>query len=702
MRVAAPWSLSHYIPQSTFNPLYRALFEHAPDGIRISAYDNVRLQRALSSDLPLRACVTELTRRVEDEVARAATGSVAKSYGEAFFPANRALTQLLPGDVEFHHSAAFVGGNRPFVLHCESLCSLLTSLDLTPTGYDGGLAAVRDFYRTIFEGKSCLSIHSNLQHTLDCFSNFFRSDVIDQKLAKSKIGVAELSYSASPVMSDWASGQVFLFAGSEDLADQSFETDGGYIVLRFWREFISSGRRGRLLMRCGRPDDDLLHQHDVAPDFIRQQLGKTIFWHENECSSQEMAHLFSVSDFLLLPGTALHSAAILHALASGTVPVVSDVLGADNYIDTGRDGIVLRGTGENADARYDGNECFQRRRPHSPIASKVLMQQMCEEIFPLADNPERLKSMAEASLATHRSRFSATEFAAGFWQDVARACGGVSPHFERADRSQIDVEKALVGPVEWTRHFEGAKRPKKLVNTGRDLVMEYGAAFVRAPSHHQFDLHDWCVMANHLRPETRPNLAFAPSLADLTASLFAQPLVVAGVPATLSDVEQPYLTSDPAVTSAVPNVGSPASVKQFWLKLWVSEALREYPRAYRNASRIYRVLARFKRFTVNYIRYFKSTLGADRNIMDENIELIADCIGTYRVVKYFHVYYAYPAEFGEFSDRIMRIRGEDGVLSSYSAERLFRRIRLISKSSTEHIAERKAEVAADNARGTTS
>lgn len=699
MRVAAPWGLSHYIPQSTFNPLYRALFEHAPDEIRISAYDNVRLQQSLASDLSLRARVTELTRRVEDEIAKAASGSVAKSYRAAFFPANQALTQILPGNVEFHHSAAFIGGNRPFVLHCESLDSLLTSLDSTATGYEGGLPALREFYRTIFEGKMCLSIHSNLQHTLDSFSDFFRSDIIDQKLTKSRIGVAELGYPATPVMSDYAAGQVFLFAGSEDLADQAFESDGGHIVLSFWSEFISSGRRGRLLMRCRRPDDDMLQFHGIAVDFIRQQIGKTIFWHENECSSQEMAHLFSVADFLLLPGGALHSAAILRALASGTVPVVADVPGAGTYIDTGRDGIVLRGAVGNADATKDGVEGLQRPRLHSPIGGKVLMQQMCEEIFPLADNPDRLKSMAAASLATSRSRFSATDFAAGFWEDVARACAPASHDFGKVDQSQINLERTLVGRSEWIRHFEGSTRPRKLVNTGRDLVMEYGAAFVRAPSSHQFDLHDWCVMANDLCPETRPHLTFAQSLADLTECLFAEPLVGERMPATPSDVGRPYLSSDAGDVSVVPTGDSPKDVRQFWLKLWASEALREYPRAHRNASRIYRVLARFKRFSVSYLRYFKTAFRVDRNLMDENIELVADCIGGYRVVKYFHIYYAYPVELGNFSDKIVGYRAGDGVLSSYSAERLFRRMSLISKNSTEHISERRAEAAADNAGG---
>jgi len=51
--VAVPWSLSHYIPQDGFHPLYQALFDYAPDTINILAWDNVALCRRFRGNVSI-------------------------------------------------------------------------------------------------------------------------------------------------------------------------------------------------------------------------------------------------------------------------------------------------------------------------------------------------------------------------------------------------------------------------------------------------------------------------------------------------------------------------------------------------------------------------------------------------------------------------------------------------------------------------
>ncbi|HQT47605.1 MAG TPA: hypothetical protein PLY97_10330, partial [Acidocella sp.] len=124
LSVAVPWSLSHYIPLNGFHPLYRALFENHPADTELHAWDNTELSNMLRGDKALCRELLSAVQREAEGFTAYGTSALAPRYREAFFAPNIALTALLPGDIELHHTAPYPSMTRPFVFHCESFAPI--------------------------------------------------------------------------------------------------------------------------------------------------------------------------------------------------------------------------------------------------------------------------------------------------------------------------------------------------------------------------------------------------------------------------------------------------------------------------------------------------------------------------------------------------------------------------------------------------
>src|SRR6185295_18247521 len=160
--VAVPWSLSHYIPLNGFHPLYRALFDHAPDNINLFAWDNVKLHRRFRSNASLREAVLNKAKAEQHHSERLARESIARTYRKYLWPPNHVLTTELIGDIEFHHTAPFPSLKRPFVFHCESFAPVWFPFAHQGTGSLERHEEIREHYQGIFANPLCLGIFSHI------------------------------------------------------------------------------------------------------------------------------------------------------------------------------------------------------------------------------------------------------------------------------------------------------------------------------------------------------------------------------------------------------------------------------------------------------------------------------------------------------------------------------------------------------------
>lgn len=172
MRVAVPWSLSHYIPLNGFHPLYRALFDHAPDNIDLAAWDNVNLCQHFAQDIRDRTLVVSRAATYKRANKRISS-SIERTYADYFYSPDRVLTEALPGEIEFHHTAPFPSLQRPFVFHCEAFAPVFFPFSQQGDGKVKDFDELRRHYKQIFANTLCLGIYSHIPETLESFSTFF-------------------------------------------------------------------------------------------------------------------------------------------------------------------------------------------------------------------------------------------------------------------------------------------------------------------------------------------------------------------------------------------------------------------------------------------------------------------------------------------------------------------------------------------------
>ena len=186
LKVAVPWSLSHYIPSNGFHPLYRALFDHAPEDITLFAWDNVKLHRRVYSNPKIREAL--LNKAKAEQCERLGRESIARTYREHVWPPNYVLTTELMGDIEFYHTTPFPSMKRPFVFHCESYAPVLFPFAQQGTGTVEHHEEIRERYQSIFANPLCLGVFSHVPETLQALSQFFRTRSLTRSYSARELG----------------------------------------------------------------------------------------------------------------------------------------------------------------------------------------------------------------------------------------------------------------------------------------------------------------------------------------------------------------------------------------------------------------------------------------------------------------------------------------------------------------------------------
>lgn len=623
LSVAAPWSLTHYMPLNGFHPLYRALFESVPEWVRISAWDNVELSQRLRGDEVFRARV--IGECAKDAVKEKPDGLIQQRRLEYFKSANLSLTRLLPGDIEFHHTAPFPSFERPFVFHCEAFAPIFLPLAHQGSGGFVGcdIQALRDHYREIFEHPLCLGIFSHIPQTLEDISRFFLSPRIDGKLFSSRIGMHGSDAIPACSIKNELSAPIFLFVNSANQNPKNFVLRGGHIVLRYWQRIFPDLGAGRLIMRCSRPLDAELCSYGVDLAWLRRHEGKSVIWIENYLTDAELTSLMQAAHFLLLPSMSLHSVSIMSAMAAGAVPIVSDTVGTDRYVSDAFDGVVLRGV-------YDQNwihdsetgimfNCFDR----SLDLEEEIIEQLVSRIGFLLNSDEEYRRLQQGALSKAREEFSGTHFSEDFWGKVQQCYhsyiqGSSSlSKLKATGEKWLEVASCFVTKEDWPRLFTSTPQPVTRLDAGSGRVTELGGCLVFTPRGGSTALHHWSPVASYL-DEAAPQLSFSSTIKGLGGCYLAAP-------------------------SAEFAPHEPSKVV-----IYVSRVLMPYPRLFSVASLALRWLRRAKGLAKS---------GFSRKVREEkpgsvhltvDIELIAENLGGLNIIRHGHMFYGVLPSAGEF------------------------------------------------------
>lgn len=522
MKVAIPWALTHYIPLNGFHPLYQALFEFKPEAVTLAAWDNIELSQKLRGDKIFRKRILQEIEKDSTSL-KLASGSIERRYFDHFWNANRALTRLLPGDIEFHHTAPFPSLERPFVFHCESFAPIFFPFAHQGTGPSDSWSELRAHYKKIFEHPLCIGIFSHLSGTLEDCSRFFNSPIIDGKLHKSRVGVYRVNREQS-LMSHPNKGSladpVFLFINSAHQRIGNFFLRGGHLVLQFWQQRCSELKScpGRLIMRCARPPDGVLTQYGVDLDWLAQHENRNVFWIEGYLNPLELDNLLYAAHFFLLPSMSLHSVSIMSAMAAGAVPIISDTLGIDRYVEDDCDGIVLNGVYSNNWKRDPEAGVLVDQYKRNLDLEKLLLGQLVTRIETLLKDPEKYRHIQTAATKKASCEFSGQEFSTKFWSQVEQLYRSApnSPSAVRPRDANLgeSINGCLLDKSDWRRVFSSTPQPLIRLNVGSGSATELGGCFIAAANEGSTELHHWSPVAEYIGL-TAPRLNFASSIKGL-------------------------------------------------------------------------------------------------------------------------------------------------------------------------------------------
>lgn len=639
LKVAVPWSLSHYIALNGFHTLYRALFDHAPDDIEINAWDNFKLYNRFCRDIKIRETVLDLAKAEESKSHQLDGGLIEKVYREYYWPPNEVLTKELVGDIEFHHTAPFPSLERPFVFHCEAFAPVFIPFVQQGSGKYKNHKEIRDYYRSIFANPLCLGIFSHVPETLESFRNFFLDPEIDRKLFDSKIGLsANLFVGQEAPEKTTISKPRFLFTNSAHQNTKSFFNRGGHIVLRFWQEFKKSGRCGLLIIRCGKPSETELRRHGVDLSFLNTEMGHSILWATDYLTTDEMNALVASAHVFLLPSAHLHSASILHAMVLGAIPVITDTVGTSVYVADDEHGIVLHGV----------RSALWHTDPDTGVLvddysewlglADSLVTQMTARILALLDMPDAYQQMQNRSMAHVQQQFSGHAFSSQFWNAVSDLYQNHKQSSFKCDTVSSKVSHSLFDCMlqryDWARVFESVPQPMLKIYTGVGNVFEQGGVTVYTAGKVVMKQNDWCVFSDYFDPD-------AP-----------QKILAYGVDTLKVD----YLSFEARRGRTTGNTR---------LIQFVSKILMPFPEMHSFAASALKKL-RLSGHIHLFLKYlaflFSNKLGREADI-----ELVCHSVNGYNIVRYFHKYYAILQKVGAFKPGKERY-------SSYSYERLFRKI----------------------------
>ncbi|WP_415879824.1 glycosyltransferase [Methylomonas sp. TEB] len=656
LNVAIPWSLTHYIPLNGFHPLYRALFEEKPDWLNIAAWDNIELSQSLRGDEAFRESLLAEVAKEAVKLENVSLSPIEKDYFAHYWSANQALTRLLPGEIEVHHTAPFPSLCRPFVFHCESFAPVFFPFAHQGTGSMESQEQVRAHYKRIFENPLCLGVFSHLPETITDLSRFFASPIIDAKLHLSRIGLMEGAEENKQLSKGPLSSTRFLFVNSANQNPANFFLRGGHIVLRFWQAFCRDPENKRLFMRCGRPSDAMLRQYGVDLDWLGCHEGHSIIWIEDYLTAHELEKLMCAAHFLLLPSASLHSVSIMQAMGAGAVPVVSDTIGTSRYVVDGKDGIVLSGVFDN-NWRQDP-ECgvMIDQYARNPELEDALVEQLLRRITELFQNPKKYAELSANVCRKARMEFSGRLFSEAFWSDVYRLYQDFLKD-NLVSNGATDLSPAkhhlLIDGGDWGRVFTSPPQPVARLHTGQGCVTEMGGCFIASPGDQAVGLHDWSPITEYVEQSLPIPLAFSTEIKGLGGCYLRVPITEAERRNTKRFIEV------------------------------VANKLMPFPLVYALSSKFLKLLRRLYRAW----RQFFGEIVAEQKIAqpEANIELVAQDMNGLNIIRCNHQFYAISKNGGEFNKQRADAGDYEVCIKGTSLKDILRKVEELSTVSQESI-----------------
>jgi hypothetical protein len=331
----------------------------------------------------------------------------------------------------------------------------------------------------------------------------------------------------------------------------------------------------------------------------------------------------------------------MQAMTLGAIPVVTDTVGTEVYLDDEQHGVVLRGV-RAAIWHIDNNtgilvDVYGR----TPSLDSSLVAQMTSRIFLLLDTTDAYQQMSSRMMKHARQRFSGDSFSKDFWSALlvlykAYRASASTPT-TLPNKTIHSLRDCTLKGDRWGCVFESMTQPVRKISTGQVIVWELGGAIILAHGNPSKELNYWSVFDRYFSPNST-ELTFVNTLVELDGTYFPYPEGIR------RDENSEFV-------------------------MFISRSLTPFPNIHSfSASMLKRLL--------HYRKYLERKLINSK--LEPDIELMLHSVSGYNIIRYHHKFYAIPQSEGAFvPDKAL----SGGYSSSYSGNTVDKVLKKIADAS---------------------
>jgi glycosyltransferase involved in cell wall biosynthesis len=246
-------------------------------------------------------------------------------------------SQVLLGnrrDLVFLTSMPYTYGQGPWVVEIEDPTTLFYPHIQNGQTCSADLARSPYFpiVKTFLEHDSCKGVLTHMRSTAGLVRALFRSEAVSAKVRYVPLGV--------PLPARWQRHEEsepidLLFINSWCQVPTNFYNRGGLDVLEAFATLKERYPQLRLTIRS--------HLPGLAPHYHRILESGWVRVIDRFLSAEEMDALLADSHIFLLPAARVHIVSLLQAMSYGLAVVASDGWGIEEYVEHGRNGLVVKG-----------------------------------------------------------------------------------------------------------------------------------------------------------------------------------------------------------------------------------------------------------------------------------------------------------------------------------------------------------------------
>lgn len=234
----------------------------------------------------------------------------------------------------FLTSVPYTYGHHPWVIEIEDVTTLFF-----PFIQNGKTADLRledspyfPILKTLLEAENCRGIITHIRSTAEALPRMFQSEIIARKVSYAPMGVALPSAYQAHEADETIH---FLFTSSWHQNPGSLFLRGGLEVLEAFEILQERYPQVRLTLRTGLPNLDARYRRIIEKCWVRVI--------DRYLPNEDMDDLMRSTHVFVLPAARIHIVSLLKAMAYGQVVVTSDGWGFSEYLDDGRNGMIVPG-----------------------------------------------------------------------------------------------------------------------------------------------------------------------------------------------------------------------------------------------------------------------------------------------------------------------------------------------------------------------